>query len=624
MSQQAEWERIQQKTFTNWTNMHLGKAGQPPITDLLTDFQNGVNLLTLLEVISGDPVPKHLPAEKCKMRIHNVENLNKALQFIADHDVKLAGVGAEEIVDGNKKMTLGMVWTIILRFAIAGLSEEGLSAKEGLLRWVQKKTEPYDNVNVKDFTNSWQDGLAFCALIHRHRPDLLPNYHDLSSENGLDNCNLAFDICNEHLDIPKLLDAEDIVNIAKPDERSIMTYVAQMYKVFSAMDNIEAAGNRLGKFINFAKVIADMMHDYETRANALVSAVTAKSEELAAGGVSDEFHACKADIAEFAEYKRTVRREWIAEQSDLESLLGNIQAKLASMNRERYAPPAHITTEAIEGSMEANHQAGTARIQQLNARLREVLDGLRQAFATPANAFFEQVRSIKAALHDAPADMQEQQSFFEGKIAELQELQGQLPAIGDAEAACNDANIDENEYTDHTTEDLQFESDNLLTVFGKKLDFLSSQIQAEQTSGVSAEQLQEFKESFDHFDENGNGTLSKNEFRSVMSAVGQIEISFDGADKKFDALFAQVSGGAEEVSFDQYIEYMKSVTEEAVDSTQAADAFETITGGKAFITRMDMQMAQLDAEYIEFLCTNLPPFEGVEDGYDYKTWLASQ
>lgn len=68
----------------------------------------------------------------------------------------------------------GMIWTIILRFAIAGLSEEGLSAKQGLLLWCQRKTEPYDNVDIKDFSGSFQDGLAFCALIHRHRPVRFP------------------------------------------------------------------------------------------------------------------------------------------------------------------------------------------------------------------------------------------------------------------------------------------------------------------------------------------------------------------------------------------------------------------------------------------------------------------
>ena len=93
-----------------------------------------------------------------------------ALKFIKEHKVELASIGAEAIEKGDVKLTLGkkklkkilrsyrckiyilvtgMIWTIILRFAIAGLSEEGLSAKQGLLLWCQRKTEPYDNVDIR-------------------------------------------------------------------------------------------------------------------------------------------------------------------------------------------------------------------------------------------------------------------------------------------------------------------------------------------------------------------------------------------------------------------------------------------------------------------------------------------
>lgn len=59
------------------------------------------------------------------MRFHKIANVNKALDFIASKGVKLVSIGAEEIVDGNVKMTLGLIWTIILRFAIQDISVEG-------------------------------------------------------------------------------------------------------------------------------------------------------------------------------------------------------------------------------------------------------------------------------------------------------------------------------------------------------------------------------------------------------------------------------------------------------------------------------------------------------------------
>ncbi|MED6270274.1 actinin alpha 2 [Characodon lateralis] len=141
------WEQQQRKTFTAWCNSHLRKAGTQ-IDNIEEDFRNGLKLMLLLEVISGERLPK---PDRGKMRFHKIANVNKALDFITSKGVKLVSIGAEEIVDGNVKMTLGMIWTIILRFAIQDISVEETSAKEGLLLWCQRKTAPYRNVNVQNF-----------------------------------------------------------------------------------------------------------------------------------------------------------------------------------------------------------------------------------------------------------------------------------------------------------------------------------------------------------------------------------------------------------------------------------------------------------------------------------------
>lgn len=197
------WEKQQRKTFTVWCNSHLRKA-DTQIENIEEDFRNGLKLMLLLEVISSETLPK---PDRGKMRFHKIANVNKALDFIASKDVKLVSIGAEEIVDGNVKMTLGLIWTIILRFAIQDIEVEASTAKEGLLLWCQRKTAPYKNVNVQNFHNSWKDGLAFCALIHRHRPDLI-DYNKISRDDPVGNLNLAFDIAEKHLNIPKMLDAE--------------------------------------------------------------------------------------------------------------------------------------------------------------------------------------------------------------------------------------------------------------------------------------------------------------------------------------------------------------------------------------------------------------------------------
>uniref|UniRef100_A0A8C7TW68 Alpha-actinin-4 n=1 Tax=Oncorhynchus mykiss TaxID=8022 RepID=A0A8C7TW68_ONCMY len=227
------WEKQQRKTFTAWCNSHLRKAGTQ-IENIEEDFRDGLKLMLLLEVISGERLPK---PERGKMRVHKINNVNKALDYIAGKGVKLVSIGAEEIVDGNAKMTLGMIWTIILRFAIQDISVEETSAKEGLLLWCQRKTAPYKNVNVQNFHISWKDGLAFNALIHRHRPELI-DYDKLRKDDPLTNLNNAFEVAEKYLDIPKMMDAEDIVNTARPDEKAIMTYVSSFYHAFSGAQKV--------------------------------------------------------------------------------------------------------------------------------------------------------------------------------------------------------------------------------------------------------------------------------------------------------------------------------------------------------------------------------------------------
>nr|XP_020745442.1 alpha-actinin-1 [Odocoileus virginianus texanus] len=256
------WEKQQRKTFTAWCNSHLRKAGTQ-IENIEEDFRDGLKLMLLLEVISGERLAK---PERGKMRVHKISNVNKALDFIASKGVKLVSIGAEEIVDGNVKMTLGMIWTIILRFAIQDISVEETSAKEGLLLWCQRKTAPYKNVNIQNFHISWKDGLGFCALIHRHRPELI-DYGKLRKDDPLTNLNTAFDVAEKYLDIPKMLDAEDIVGTARPDEKAIMTYVSSFYHAFSGAQKAETAANRICKVLAVNQENEQLMEDYEKLAS---------------------------------------------------------------------------------------------------------------------------------------------------------------------------------------------------------------------------------------------------------------------------------------------------------------------------------------------------------------------
>ncbi|GBN78997.1 EH domain-binding protein 1 [Araneus ventricosus] len=110
-------------------------------------------------------------------------------------------------------------------------SDKSLMGIDDLLTWCQEVTKGFKGVNVTNMTTSWRNGLAFCAVIHHFRPDLI-NFESLSPHNIKDNCKKAFDAA-ESLGIPKVMEHSDMVILAVPDKLAVMTYLYQLKAFFS-------------------------------------------------------------------------------------------------------------------------------------------------------------------------------------------------------------------------------------------------------------------------------------------------------------------------------------------------------------------------------------------------------
>ncbi|KAK1338081.1 hypothetical protein QTO34_001191 [Cnephaeus nilssonii] len=226
--------------FPGGRGLGVAKSGKPPISDMFTDLKDGRKLLDLLEGLTGASLPK----ERGSTRVHALNNVNRVLQVLHQNNVDLVNIGGTDIVDGNHKLTLGLLWSIILHWQVKDVMKDIMSALQQtnsekiLLSWVRQSTRPYSQVNVLNFTTSWTDGLAFNALLHRHKPDLF-SWDRVVKMSPTERLEHAFSQAQMYLGIEKLLDPEDVA-VQLPDKKSIIMYLTSLFEVLPQQVTIDA------------------------------------------------------------------------------------------------------------------------------------------------------------------------------------------------------------------------------------------------------------------------------------------------------------------------------------------------------------------------------------------------
>ncbi|XP_041951730.1 nesprin-2-like isoform X2 [Alosa sapidissima] len=336
---QVEQEQIQKRTFTNWMNAQLSKRTPPTVVqDLFTDLQDGMRLLDLLEVMSG----QRMKRERGHGVFQHRGNIETALKFLKTKSVKLVNINIPDLIEGRPSIVLGLIWTIILHCHIEELASTlsfgsrhssleslasldslpgsacsspvpggspvprgrssplharfRLSAKKALLLWVRDQCHKVGcSISVKDFKSSWRSGVAFLAILCALRPDLV-DLPRAQSRGALQNLEEAFRLAEQELHIPRLLEPEDI-DVSDPDEKSIMTYVAQFLQYSNDMpspdDDIQASPSQKAR-----EMACWLQRAYEE-----LEEVWSSTE---GAGYAERYQAFQAFVSTFYEQRRPV------------------------------------------------------------------------------------------------------------------------------------------------------------------------------------------------------------------------------------------------------------------------------------------------------------------------------
>ncbi|XP_030049986.1 filamin-A isoform X2 [Microcaecilia unicolor] len=232
LAEDAPWKKIQQNTFTRWCNEHL-KCVSKRIANLQTDLGDGLRLIALLEVLSQKKMYRKYN-QRPTFRQMQLENVSVALEFLDRENIKLVSIDSKAIVDGNIKLILGLIWTLILHYSISmpmwdeeeDEEVKKQTPKQRLLGWIQNKLP---QLPVTNFSRDWQSGRALGALVDSCAPGLCPDWDSWDSKKPVDNAREAMQQADDWLGIPQVITPEEIVD-PNVDEHSVMTYLSQFPK----------------------------------------------------------------------------------------------------------------------------------------------------------------------------------------------------------------------------------------------------------------------------------------------------------------------------------------------------------------------------------------------------------
>jgi Ca2+-binding EF-hand superfamily protein len=328
------------------------------------------NLINFSEVLSEKTYtgPK---LDKGKMRVMKIASSQNILNFI----LKDCGVvmkmppSSEDIIDGEEKNVLGLVFSIMMKYMKIGDDDSSsLSARDALLMWIQNKVNSY-GLEVTNFGSSFHSGLVLCALVHKHRERLI-NYDALDKTNRLACISAAMDAANKYFALEKYITPEEFLKL---DENGMFVYVSEYYYGIAEQRKLDMAARRITKVIKFTITCDNMRADFAKESSQFKERLLSVEKVLEDRTIDNTMAGAKHKIEEFYSYKHNDKNVLLGLQINLEGIYNNLSMLLANNKRPEFIPPQGLSLEDIGKAMEHLEQVELERNIALHAEYNRQL-----------------------------------------------------------------------------------------------------------------------------------------------------------------------------------------------------------------------------------------------------------
>jgi len=335
--------------------------------------------------------------------------------------------------------------------------------------------------------------------------------------------------------------------------------------------------------------------------------------QWAASSFTGSYADAKSHSAAFQEYKSSKKREWVTERQDLVTLFGNVQTKLKTYGLRGWKPQRGLDVADLELSWKELLVSEARRSRSINAQIRNIKESLRHKFADLANSFERNLQSIYSEISalDGPLEVQQQQ--VQDIQKRLKPLEDGLADLLSVEEESRAANVEENDYTVFTYQDLAFELELVVQAISKKITFIDNQIVSRNMSNLTPAQLEQFESTFRYFDRVETNTLDVDEMAAALASLGIVY-----SDDDLDTIYYQLLDDYGAVTYEAFINLLVDIMEDQTSPEQLREAFRGIANDKPFVTELDLRLAQLPAGSIEYLREAM---RSAGEELDYESWL---